>query len=380
MEFNYIIKALLDKGNYNKFRPSLAILEEQLPVVNLLDQCHSLTESNVTISEMKALGGEALYPVVEAINKIDVSDNILSEVVKTHLEKVWAYRQAMDLIDVYEGRKSLAFAIHEPLEEKDILKEQEQYIIPKDLDILLQETDRSGGLQWRLPSLQQHVGGLHKGDFGIIFARPEAGKTTFLVSEFGYMAQQKRGCVLHFNNEERGVKVMMRYYEAIHGVTRNEIRKDPDKFGLPKEVCLTLFDKAAITSRDVERLIKEVQPAVIVFDQIDKIKGFTAERPDLAVGKIYQWAREIAKEVCPVVGVCQAAGTAEDKKWLEMGDMAESKTAKPAEADFIIGIGKITEGYENTRFLHLIKNKLTGSHAKITCIIEPQIGRYRDVD
>lgn len=380
MEFNYIIKALMNKASYNKFRPSLVVLEEQIPVVNLLDKCHSQTEADVTISELKVVGGDEMFPVVEAINQIDVSNNILSEAVKTHLEKVWAYKQAMDLIDVYEGRKQLSDALHMPLENKDVLKEMEDHIITTDLDVLLEETDRSGGLLWRMPSLNEHIGGLHKGDFGIIFARPETGKTTFLTSEVGWMTQHTTSPVIHFNNEERGVKVMMRYYESIHGVSRNEIRQNKSAYSLPKETSLVLFDKAKITRRDVERLIKEVQPSLIVFDQIDKIVGFSAERADLAIGKIYIWAREIAKEVCPVIGVCQAAGSAENKKWLEMDDMAESKTAKPAEADFIIGIGKIAEGYENTRFIHLVKNKLTGSHAKITCLIEPQIGRYKDIE
>lgn len=378
MEFNYIIKALLDKGNYNKFRPSLVILEEQLPVVNLLDQCHSLTESNVTISEMKALGGEALYPVVEAINKIDISDNILSEVVKTHLEKVWAYRQAMDLIDVYEGRKSLIESIHTPIDYTTAMAEHEKFIVTEDLERLLQETDRVGGLQWRLTSLNTHIGGLLKGDFGIIFARVNTGKTAFVLSECGHMAAQ--GKVLHFNNEESGPRVMLKYYQSIHGATQNEIRKEPGKYRLPKEIRLTLYDKAKITRWDAERLIKEVQPSLIVFDQIDKIVGFNAERPDLVLGKIYQWGRELAKEFCPVIGVCQANAEAENKKWLDMTMMDGSRTSKAAEADFIIGIGKSEEGYENTRFINIVKNKLTGSHAKITCIIEPQIMRYRDVD
>ena len=41
--------------------------------------------------------------------------------------------------------------------------------------------------------------------------------------------------------------------------------------------------------------------------------------------------------------------------------MADSKTAKPSEMDFIIGIGREDkEGYENMRYLTVSKNKLRG--------------------
>src|SRR5690606_21625344 len=102
---------------------------------------------------------------------------------------------------------------------------------------------------------------------------------------------------------------------------------------------LILIDKGFITKRDVEEYTKYFNPSLIIFDQIDKIKGFSADRPDLHLSKIYQWARELAKTYCPVVGVCQASSSAEGKKWLTMEDMDGSKTGKPAEADLIIGVG-----------------------------------------
>lgn len=106
------------------------------------------------------------------------------------------------------------------------------------------------------------------------------------------------------------------------------------------------------------------------------------------MGAIYQWAREIAKENCPVVGVCQADGTAEGERWLHMGHVANAKTAKQAEADFILGIGKTNEaGWERTRFINISKNKLTGDddsdpearHARLEVLIKPEIARYEDI-
>ncbi|MCL5460081.1 hypothetical protein M3M33_15700, partial [Loigolactobacillus coryniformis] len=83
----------------------------------------------------------------------------------------------------------------------------------------------------------------------------------------------------------------------------------------------------------IEDLCSKYSPSLVVIDQIDKVKGFTGDREDLKLGAIYQWARELAKTHCPVIGVCQADGTAEGVKWLNMGHVTSAKTTKQAEAD-----------------------------------------------
>jgi replicative DNA helicase len=102
----------------------------------------------------------------------------------------------------------------------------------------------------------------------------------------------------------------------------------------------------------------------------------------------YQWAREQAKTYCPVIGVCQAGATAENKKYLSMDDIAESKTGKAGEADWILGIGKVHDDHNpNKRYLSILKNKLTGDedtieelrHGKVEVEICPTIARYGDL-
>lgn len=71
-----------------------------------------------------------------------------------------------------------------------------------------------------------------------------------------------------------------------------------------------------------------------------------------------------------------------------MANVANAKTAKQAEADWILGIGKTNDpGYEMVRFLHLSKNKLSGDedtdaslrHGKREVLIEPSVARYVDL-
>lgn len=212
--------------------------------------------------------------------------------------------------------------------------------------------------------------------------------------------------VFWFNNEEAGKKVKLRVYQATFGVQLEElygnVSKYSELFGKESQGRFKLYDSAQINRRTVENLCKQFGPGLIVFDQIDKLQGFEADREDLLLGRVYRWARELAKEYCPVIGVCQADGTAEGVRWLTMAHVANAKTSKQAEADFILGIGCITEpGWEQVRFINISKNKLLGPvvqrgaggevcrvqgngtdhtrHGKFQVLIEPTIARYSDI-
>jgi len=96
----------------------------------------------------------------------------------------------------------------------------------------------------------------------------------------------------------------------------------------------------------------------------------------------------LAKTYAPVIGVCQADVTGEGKKWLDMSSVANAKTSKQAEADWILGIGAVHDiGLEHIRYLHLSKNKLAGDedsdptlrHGKCEVIIKPEIARYGEL-
>ena len=68
--------------------------------------------------------------------------------------------------------------------------------------------------------------------------------------------------------------------------------------------------------------------------------------------------------------------------------MANAKTAKQAEADWILGIGKVNdESYAFRRYLNISKNKLIGDkdtlpdlrHGSTQVLIKPEIARYEDL-
>lgn len=264
--------------------------------------------------------------------------------------------------------------------------------VTDDLEELIEQTYADQGLRWRLDCLNKSLGSLRPGDFGFIFARPETGKTTFLASEATRFLDQAERPVIWFNNEEQGNKVMLRVYQAYFGITTDQLLANPrryrDEFKERTSGRFKLFDGATISRQEVEKIVKYHEPELVIYDQLPKIKGFSSDRDDLRLGAIFQWARELAKGNHAAIGVSQADGTAEGVRYLTMDHVANAKTAVQAEADWILGIGKIHDDNQAyIRFLNISKNKLLGDkdsipemrHGKFETKLEAEIARYRDI-
>ena len=398
-----IIKSFLDKDNYTKYRSYIdtkELTKELVPVFNALDEWYkSNTDSPQLgdIANLVAMSNTDTYynHVFDTLAKVTVSETTV-----VLLEK-FKERRLLETLSVaayeaYEGMRTVTdvLSIADKIKNPQAVGTFEY--VEDDLETILNNSVKETGLRWRLNFLNRSLGSLRQGDFGFIFARPETGKTTFLASEITFMAEQankrEMGPVVWVNNEEQGRKVKLRMYQGALGAHLNHLLADPaamqqayiNKVGNK----LKLYDSASVHRAEVEALCQKENPSLIIFDQIDKIKGFKADREDLAMGAIYTWAREIAKTYCPVMGVCQADGTAENERWLYMTHVANAKTAKQAEADFILGIGTVKDpGYEFIRFLNISKNNLIGDqqtgstlrHGKAEVKIRADIARYEDL-
>lgn len=380
--------------------------KELQTLFSVINTFHSSSENSLSVADLANLVFANIskdHPyyqgVLEQLEKLDVSQ----ESTKVLVNKILLNKRLKDLslsaYEVTEGRLSYdkfreKLSVFEDNREVDQLSTFEW--VSDDLTELANSALKTKGLRWRLKTLNQMLGSLRKGDFGFVFARPETGKTTFLASEVTYMCEQlseEDGPILWINNEEQSDKVKIRCYQASLGLdlstllsnlpkhTEQFLEKTKGKLKINK-------DAATIHKREVENLCKQLKPSLIIFDQIDKIVGFENDREDLKLGAIYQWARELAKLYAPVIAVCQADGSGEGVKWLTMSNVANAKTAKQAEADWILGIGKVNDaGYDSLRFLHTSKNKLIGDedsipdlrHGRMEVLIEPTVARYKDL-
>lgn len=390
---------------YEKYSPSLKLdyVRQNYPV---LYKCFkSLPASSMEVLEANYM---ANFPVIKegdrdtlktVINDIKNAEATADEIIpylESHLARAWAANVAILALDVAEGRTTVD-QLDEVIGERDssLLIEAEQIeFVTTDIEELIKDENLEGGLKWRLKCLNQSLGPLRKGNFGHIFARVETGKTAMWVSEATFMAEQVDRPILIFFNEEGGRDVVFRMYNAITGMTYMEIAQNPK---LAKQIWekkigdrIKFVDNPVHVERKaIERTIEQVDPSLIIVDNMDKVKGFTGDRKDLLLHEIYKWGRDIAKTQCPFLTVGQADSTSHNSMVIDESQLADSKTAKPSELDFILGIGRIDkEGHENVRYLTLSKNKLRGDMNTIEgmrhmrahqVLLKPHFSIYEDM-
>jgi replicative DNA helicase len=406
-----IIKLFLHYPTWEEYKDKLpvsALPKDAQPVYSVLYNYHSSNENKTSLSTSdlanllfasSAKDKDYYSGVLEQLDKLEVSEDTTLKLIQSILAHKKLKEISLAAYDVTEGKldpEKMKQLLEDYLKQTEEQEKGETFdFISDDLEELANDTIKKPGLRWRLTALNQMLGSLRKGDFGFIFARPETGKTTFLASETTHMSEQlgdDDGPVIWFNNEEQGNKVKLRCYQAALGLNMTQLFSNlagnRDAYMAKTKGKHKIFDAGIIHKSTVEQVCKQYKPSLVIFDQIDKITGFNNDREDLRLGQIYQWARELAKEHCPVIAVCQADGTGEGQKWLTMANVANAKTSKQAEADWIVGIGKIADaGYENLRFLHASKNKLMGDedtipdmrHGRKEVLINATVARYEDI-
>ena len=304
------------------------------------------------------------------------------EVVKTLIELDYLALIMDECEKVKEGSSDLE---HVHIIATNALRDVERYIekdelfVSADLSVIADRIS-SSGYEWRLDVLNRSLGPLHTGNFIIVAARVEVGKTTFLASEVSYLAQQlpKDRPVVWVNNEEESSVVFFRIVQAAIGKESKTIIAD-SKTAMEEYIALMggNKDKIRVTKdmnhvRDLETLFREVNPGLIVFDQLDKVNGFKSEeREDITLGKIYKWARELARTYGPVIAASQLSASAVDMKdppFIGLDALRGSKTDKPGEADAVVTLGKYKEPKtpeeEMIRTINVPKNKLPGGGVK----------------
>ncbi len=305
-------------------------------------------------------------------------DESMEVVVKSLIEQDYVAR-IMDEADQVRTGKSDIEHVHNLT--VDALRELERFIDRDELFVVpdiksVVERVKGTGYEWRLMALNRSLGLLRTGDFIIVAARVEVGKTTFLASEASFLAPQlpKERPIIWVNNEEKSDTVFFRVVQACCGATTAEITADPDKYMEMYESKIGDKKKILITDGNTNHvdtlttMFRDMNPGLIIFDQLDKVGGFKNEdREDLRLGRLYKWARELAREYGPVIAASQLSGDVEglkDPPFIGMEHLRGSKTDKPGEADVVITLGKYkdpkTEEEEVLRTVCIPKNKLPG--------------------
>lgn len=400
-----LLATLLNNGTYNANQSRLkrSIFSEDIAgIYDLLKDAHEKYQHDIKPDDLYSLwlthnpvatAAEIndFRDVVDTLKGADpLSDDIASDVI----ESLWRRQIGLDIsnmgINMAEGDTSAMTRLKEFLASVSDNYMPDDYGEPTTDDIyeLLAETSDENRWKFNIETLSRHVYGIGAAEFGIVFARPETGKSAFVVSLIagpdGFCQQGAK--VLYLGNEEKTTRTKLRAIQACSGMTRPEIAEHPD---LAMSMYMSIRDRLVMKDTQEWDLDKidgycEIhKPDIIILDQADKVNisgSYNASHE--RIRELYRSLRELAKRHdCALLGVSQASADAEGRTRIDFSMLEGSKTGKAAEADLIIGIGKHNGNGEDqdpdhTRFLNISKNKLSGYHGCIICNIQPEISRY----
>lgn len=270
-------------------------------------------------------------------------------------------------------------------EELNDEEESDAIMVGADVTSLVTESFNRANLIRIMPeSLNRQLdGGLLPGHHLVVFARPEMGKTAFLVNAMAGFARDGRR-VLYVANEEPIQATAMRLLSRMTGMPKAEIMADPDTADMVarehgyENVVLARLSPG--TPREIEKLIAQFKPHVLVIDQLRNL-NVGEDHFVLKLEKAAMAVRQLGKKHGLVVmSVTQAGDSATGKAILDMGDVDSSNTGIPAQADVMIGIGANAEDERlNRRVLSLPKNKVGGNHGMVPVRFEPLLSKMGDL-
>lgn len=399
-----IIKLLMSKDNFTKFMKYVKFLmfEPELDLILKLIHAYynAYDSSHVTVDDLLAMFNHQ-YPAIRDKEKyidlikrlaiLEVNPDLAADMLMGQVQKQVASNIAKVCLDSLDtAQTDFTQLVNKELEELTALDKSintESPFVEDDINELLKEECSKDGINWRMACLNNDLGMLRGGSLGAIFARVDTGKTSFLASEVSHFASQLKDdeIIVWANNEEKGSKVKLRIASSLTGLTKDNMQSDPDNaqaaylsLGGSK---IKLYDSAVITMYDLDRILKSFNVRILVIDQGDKliIPGKWDKNTDRLTA-IYQRLRELVKTYpkLDILAAGQASAEAANKKWLQLDWMSESKTGKPGELDYAVGIGAQIES-PDTRYITICKNKMhNGNHGQWVVAFDHNIGRYYD--
>lgn len=254
-------------------------------------------------------------------------------------------------------------------------------VVHETFDELIETANTPPEFLFGIPTLEEHIPGMNRGDFGIIFARPEVGKTSFcshLVAT--YLAQGKK--VHYWANEELAKKVKLRITTAYFDANKYYLVDNKEDYKEEYERTignnLVVIDSVGTDITEINNFTTLNKPDVVFIDQLDKVKiNGDFGRGDERLKELYVMGREMAKRNnCLVWAVSQASYEAHQREIIDFAMLDSSRTGKAGEADVILGIGRGLGVDDNTRFLTISKNKVNGWHGTAHAFLNIETGRY----
>lgn len=375
--------------------------KEYSTIFDTINSSQQKYEVDLTVDELLALHRDR-YPAMPESTRNNIEEEIenLKGVAPTNMSmafdllfNLWRRDKAREIGDkalaIWTGQSD-DFGVLQRIIDSAIKEDPEQHetftIIKDTLKDLIANETKTCDFKFPLKPLYNQVMGLNKGDLGIIFARPEVGKTSFccyLASEYVKAGHK----VFYWANEERATRLKIRMFCSLLNMSKDDLYDNVESCSnklqdMEVEEKLTVIDSVGTDISEIQSYCDLNKPDIIFIDQLDKIKiRGQFNRGDERLKELYGSAREIAKRnECLVWAVSQAGADAEGKQIISYDMLDGSKTGKAGEGDIIIGIGRNNGDYDldPTRFLTISKNKVNGVHSTVTCEMDVKTGVFKD--
>jgi len=396
-----MVKSLLSHSAYEECKGQLRsslFAEDVREAYKILESAHNKYGVDLTPQDLMVIW-KADNPVAtpaqqndfrELIEDIteapDLSPLVVADTVKALWRRDTGKRIATMGLEISEGSDDVLASLRELIEKvgDNFVSDDFGEETTQDLDDLIEIMGNDHRFQFNIETLSNRVYGIGRQEFGVIFATPETGKTSFIVSiccgPKGFVDQGKKVVVL--GNEESTKRTVIRAYQAVTGWDEAKLCEDIEQtkaiYAAKTQGKIRFMDIQDWTMEKVSAYLNKVKPDVVIIDQLDKVavEG-KYEKGHERLRELYRQAREMAKRHdCALLGVSQASNEASGRTRLDYSMMEGSKIGKAAEADLIIGIGKDQDDESLVRYLTVSKNKLSGWHGTILCQIKPEIARY----
>lgn len=321
----------------------------------------------------KAHGSDLEHCLLGLMHKQTAEE--LSEVANTKFD-ITVLR---DILTKYEEKEQLIF-----------LENDKDAITADNVD--LEVLDKNQGIPFFLPTLQQELGGIIQGQFVVVSADSNTGKSAFVISQAVHAFQHGlAGPILYFNSEGTPGDIYARFWSNLYRDSiiagteeivrqRNDVREQfKQSYDTNKLVVFQIYGKniAYIRSK-----LKKYKPSLVIIDMLDTLAD--VEDP-ITLKKLYDNIRGLSLEYCAIIGTTQSGNTEYfnkdtgkfvTKRFLTDKDVLGCK-AKSASAETMLAIGKDANN-PLLRFITTPKTK-RGEPTTVTCQIERKYSLYKEI-
>jgi len=222
-----------------------------------------------------------------------------------------------------------------------------------DIGDILSASENHAGLTWPWESINQRQKPASPGDFHVIAARPDTGKTSLIAQIVSCWAPQVSTLygdrpVIWLNNEGASRQIILRIHQAALGSTEDELilmHKDGSLKDRYIKAIGGKIDRIKVmsihdwSSHDVDELLRRENPAVVVFDMIDNVRfsgdiNHGGQRTDQVLESMYQWARYLGvKYDAVMLATSQISSEGAGMLVPQMHMLKDSKTGKQGASD-----------------------------------------------